>query len=381
MPLKIFNDKTVIVTGAGASNPYGYPLGAQLLDVISKTLTGRRQRSPLRDFLKSQHYGDDLVDEFNEMLTCAKRYETIDSLLEHHPRFRDMGCLAIAYNLAPLGNHSTLFPAKGWYEIIFKQLLMESTPERSKNSTFVTLNYEQSLEYFLKNAYRYECSEADYKTARESVEGLSFVYAHGTLGLFPKAKLPGAEITGVAVNAARNMRIISDRIEDDSSMTEAAKAISEAKSVVLLGLGYEMRTIRRLFSIKPKADRNIYGTAFKLTPSRKAEVREFFGNRILLFDCPAETFFSQMEFIENLFPSNPAIVQARFRRHEKNYLHISSEQVGDELILKEQDLALVKNGHFVELLNKYPESKGGERALLLSSPPLSLANAVYELDK
>ena len=96
---------TVLILGAGASKPYGFPAGRELLDEICASLKGnflRRQWG--RDFVELFHpplnKDLDLITEFRERLYQSSK-GSVDAFLEANPDFVEVGKLAIAATLVP----------------------------------------------------------------------------------------------------------------------------------------------------------------------------------------------------------------------------------------------------------------------------------------
>jgi hypothetical protein len=374
--MNIFSNKTVIVTGAGASKEYGYPLGNELrLQVTSILASG-----PFRALLKKQKYEDAFVDEFLELLKYSTSHETIDSLLEHHPRFRNIGCLAIAYILLSQGHHGTIFPAKGWYRRLFTELSLDTDTSPARNISFVTLNYEQSLQYYLQHSYKYDCSEAKYADAKRNIESIKHLYAHGTLGTFPRTPLSNNDKDAIAIAVAQSMMLIFDNVDETDPFRKAADEIAQAQNVVFLGLGYEMRTMRRLLGkYANDTTKNFFGTVFKLPAARRNELRKLFGGNIILFDCSIEQWFDRMLFIDAEFPNDTAEFIS-FDRHDNNKILITNKHSGHNVLLDRPSINHVLSGEYSQLIKKY--SANPEDAKTLRSISIrTLVNVAYKIDE
>jgi hypothetical protein len=85
---------TVFVLGAGASEPYGFPLGIELVDLIATRILSGLAPVEVRQF---QALGHDLapLKEFATALKAARPY-SIDAFLETRGTFRDIGEATIA---------------------------------------------------------------------------------------------------------------------------------------------------------------------------------------------------------------------------------------------------------------------------------------------
>src|SRR5690606_24349576 len=87
--------QTVFVLGAGASNPYGFPLGGKLLSLVWESTSNAAVDHPL---CKLGHQQAEL-DAFAEALAASNR-PSVDAFLEHRPEFLMLGKRAIALTLA-----------------------------------------------------------------------------------------------------------------------------------------------------------------------------------------------------------------------------------------------------------------------------------------
>src|SRR5712692_2519789 len=96
---------TVFILGAGASRPYHFPTGPELVDRICQ--------SPSDEFAP---FG---VDEkafqsfVNELRSSD--HPSVDAFLAHRKEFEDVGKKAIAYKLIECEKDDTLSKTKDWY--------------------------------------------------------------------------------------------------------------------------------------------------------------------------------------------------------------------------------------------------------------------------
>src|SRR5450759_583694 len=116
---------TVFILGAGASNPYKYPLGSELVKIICSNL----ENSPSEGQEKSnfevlQGFGysaDDLLAFRKELIYSDT--PSIDNFLEHRKEYLELGKLAIAQALIPYEITDNLFNVdRSWYKYVFGKL-------------------------------------------------------------------------------------------------------------------------------------------------------------------------------------------------------------------------------------------------------------------
>jgi hypothetical protein len=140
---------TVLVLGAGASEPYGLPIGHGLVENILRDSTP--ENGPFRVMLRNCGRDDREVGAFLNALRQTQ-FDSIDVFLEHQPDFREVGKLAIATALLPCEQEPSLLKPtavnKHWYRLLFNQFV-RSDGFSAARLTVITLNYDRSIEAYL----------------------------------------------------------------------------------------------------------------------------------------------------------------------------------------------------------------------------------------
>ena len=133
---------TVFVLGAGASIPYGYPSGKNLI----KTIYEKIITNEWRNIFSICGIVEEHIQEFRFELKESQRL-SIDGFLEHRQEYKKVGKLSIAMALLELEDDDriTSFEVrdKGIYHYIFDRLNSECTEwdEFRKNKvSFITFN-------------------------------------------------------------------------------------------------------------------------------------------------------------------------------------------------------------------------------------------------
>jgi len=122
----VITSPTVLVLGAGASEPYGFPLGAALVDQICAEIL--HEDSTLVSRLRLRGAGRDHCRRFAKALQDARPY-SIDTFLELRTEFGDVGKLAIADVLLRAENQRALSATSqnvDWYRYLIEQDLGNS---------------------------------------------------------------------------------------------------------------------------------------------------------------------------------------------------------------------------------------------------------------
>lgn len=279
---------TVLILGAGASVPYGFPTGPGLVNRILEICRQEPNTSELSTMYQAGALPAD-VKAFADAL-ADMQFPSIDTFLEHRRRFADVGRLAIAAALIPCEREALLKPAatkqgKGehWYRQLFENLV-DHEGFSGRRLTVLTLNYDRSLEQYLFQTLKrdFELSTAD---AARKVREITFVHLHGQLGILPWWQPEGndyphhysPDLTAEKLKAAAmSIRILSDggwADQHDFTMF-LNERILEARVIGFLGFGYHEVVLQRLKiaelrRIQKGFVADVFGSAFGLPNGRR----------------------------------------------------------------------------------------------------------------
>jgi hypothetical protein len=147
---------TTLVLGAGASAPYGPPVGAALRRMILAECGNGN--SFWMEVFKALGISLSDVAEFRDAFRRST-VPSIDAFLEHRPEFMTIGKTAIALGLIPYEHEDRIFDAAtetgAWYSYLFDALRTSPDRFRGNHLSIVTFNYDRSIEYFLFNALKF----------------------------------------------------------------------------------------------------------------------------------------------------------------------------------------------------------------------------------
>jgi len=244
---------TLFVLGAGASAPYGYPLGADLITEILRLTT---PAAGAFWTLLLAEYHQPKVEEFHKALAESDP-RSIDDFLESNPQFLDIGKICIAAALTVFGpphdhaGHRDLH----WYQYLWQLMHAEAATDeqfRGNAVKVVTYNYDESFERYFRTRLAAMYPHLERRGATEEFlnEVLPVVHVHGSLGAQDSRVRPEAERAGFNnikfySKAASGIRIVHED-ERTEEYTTAHSWLKEAKVVCLLGFGYHPTNIRRL---------------------------------------------------------------------------------------------------------------------------------------
>ncbi|GAB4157910.1 MAG: hypothetical protein Tsb009_35090 [Planctomycetaceae bacterium] len=278
--------QTVFVLGAGASVPYGFPTGVGLRNKIielNKTVFRNADANPdhFRSMLKTPL--DDQANLIAEAVFLANNepfspneiYDQalrISQLIDRFERSRTLsidrflsrrnepdktiGKCLIAYFLIQHENERALHNEKNncWFSYVSALMDSESPNDYIRNVSFITFNYDRSLEHLFHQAithgFRVSPQEANQYAAK-----IPIVHLHGRLGYLEwQDNAQDALIRNynhhrtpeTIAAAAQEINIISENVENSVDFQQAHDLLSKAEVVYFLGFGYDEENVRRL---------------------------------------------------------------------------------------------------------------------------------------
>lgn len=267
---------TVFVLGAGVSMPYGFPSGKQLVEQICEaTQVKTSLTSPIPDdsryLISRENIQNILFDNFGKPETqkfgnalFLSHQVSIDAFLEHRQEFTEIGKLAIALFILRKEMEAELFSFenryKGCYQHLFSKLNTGWEKFKQNKVSFITFNYDRSLENFLFTSLQNTYSKSENEIA-EQLSEIHIIHVHGSLGKLKWQEAKGIPYgtldeytplnrlkfnTKLALDASRQIKIITENRSNFEEFQSAFKLLSEAERIYFLGFGYHPTNIERL---------------------------------------------------------------------------------------------------------------------------------------
>lgn len=179
---------TTLILGAGASAPYGYPVGTVLRDKIVSSL---RQMAKNNDgWVNELGYSKELVSDFAHRLDISDA-PSIDSFLEKHKNtegYSEIGKIAIVDIISQAENNfteveeknkdKTIFEKDYWYKYLIEKLSKLEVDNFFDNLRVISYNYDRSLENYLFNPL---LGYLDAKEAAKIINKLEIIHMYGRL--------------------------------------------------------------------------------------------------------------------------------------------------------------------------------------------------------
>ncbi len=238
--------RTTLILGAGASAPYGFPLGIGLRDAL---LDGTNSILPQLIRLgippPDWHSAHRALEE--------SQFDTVDEFLSRYlKQHGTIMKIAVAFWVNHAESRESLINqrrADHWYKVLVRDVLRDDPNLGDGKLSVVTFNYDNSLEMylFLVLQARFGMSEAE---ARASIGKLQVVHVYGHLG--PIQGLHGAGRPYGSFESENHLSGAAEGIAtcfepgSTGAVDHAKRQIRESDVVAFLGFGYSRENMGRL---------------------------------------------------------------------------------------------------------------------------------------
>ncbi len=238
----------VLVLGAGASFPYGFPLGNKLRD---DAVNDSKKFFP--EALEKVGFTIEQLEEFRGELRKAMT-PSIDAFLESRDAYLDIGKAVMAYFLIRCEDESTLYRTgnnQDWYAYLYGMMGHTDPSQFSKNKlSIITYNYDRSFEYSFLNALKVRHNLSN-EEAGSILNSIPIIHVHGKLGELKELDSNGRpynrDVSAESMKIAMNgIKVVHEDIDDDPAFLQAREVLATAEHIVFLGFGYHRRNIERL---------------------------------------------------------------------------------------------------------------------------------------
>lgn len=286
--------ETVLILGAGASAPYGLPLGAELRQLILQMTEGTLQQLPISvGEQRLAHMAADFKTAFR-----GSRTESIDAFLARRNEFVDLGKHAIAAALLPRESAKLLLHQDvedDWYTYLLKRMDASWEDLPKNRVSFITFNYDRSLELCLLSVFQHRYGKSE-EEAFEMLKHFPIVHVYGSLGsldsqdgnFVPYGGGGSPYFREHIPRAASGLQIIAEGRDSSPELILARTLISNAEAICFLGFGFDALNISRLGgrtisvglvqTAQGQRTQSIAATAFGLTDAEAEAVAAAISN-------------------------------------------------------------------------------------------------------
>jgi hypothetical protein len=277
------------VLGAGASKDFGFPIGWELVDHV---VTGLRDGSPVRlRSLLSTHaeFRQEEIDKFSYALDASGQ-NSVDAFLEQRREFVGIGKAAISAVLIGRENaippYSPRDPDQNWLRKLLSYMRSPSFEEFGSNKiSFVTFNYDRSLEFFLCRTLAETFGKSE-EEAGQVIAKIPIVHVHGRLGYLPwqdkNARPYNTEINNAALDTCmREIKVVGVDYDTDKEFSAAKKLLLDAERVYFMGVGFNNANMARL-GVMELPDNKAVSTGVGLSQREHEDLREVYGAKLTI---------------------------------------------------------------------------------------------------
>ena len=286
--MALITTPTVLILGAGASAPYGFPVGRALRELIINKLGS----SDIVRLLMNLGFRDRLISEFRTEFKYSQK-QSIDSFLDLRKEFTDLGKAVIAAMLIPFELPDTLVDetsplaakretvGKPWYSFLADRLTEIGEGRYGDHQlTIINFNYDRSLERAMFMALRSSFGLKP-KEAVDKIGSTPIFYIHGKLGYLPDSHEhpqreynPELTTEGISV-ASAGIRVVHEEVSTHKDLESAKMALAASERIAFLGFGFHGANLDRLGLNRKFAwdNKYIYGSTYGMTEHQVKNVQ------------------------------------------------------------------------------------------------------------
>jgi hypothetical protein len=339
----MFESKTVLVLGAGASVDFGLPTGHDLKSRISRALDIRFDGSGtiisgefrIYEALKilARQFSPNSGSELNSLIKSAWAIRdalpqsiSIDNFIDAHrgdKKISDVGKLGIATCILEAERSSILSFDQArrqspdfarlestWIASFFKMMTSEVQSDNVQNSvanlSVISFNYDRCFEHFLRFAFQ-NYYRIDNSAAETLARNLPVMHPYGQVGNLPwQANEPVIHFghqddynSRPLMEASAKLRIFTEQIEDPAVIDPMRLLVQNAESIVFLGFAFHRQNLDLIAAKSTPRAKRVFATTYGMSPfdgdAVRSDIRRWLGSdraEIVLYDGKCADFFN-----------------------------------------------------------------------------------------
>ena len=267
--------KTCLILGAGASKPYGYPLGWQLKErIIQYCLSKAPYCAPPEKLSETWHRLEQFARRFDEDDST-----TIDAFLNTLPKNDELGRHGRMAIVAVLSAYEDAFDERErWYGSVLDLL---EAPGDFTSLKIITFNYDRSFEFFVSR-YIQRRDKSSPQTAREKFQQqveVEHVYGcYAKLPHFAGANAIAPEYGSLTGHdswkgAIENIQLIGEEMLKGEHVCRATEWIASADYIIILGFGFDHTNLNLIGLDSLPAGKFVFSSGFRLPNETRSRVR------------------------------------------------------------------------------------------------------------
>lgn len=299
----MFNSKTVIVVGAGASYEVGMPVGDELKGEIASLVNMRFDHNRSTGDLGIANALERIVEDAGgrdispyvragrHISSALPQAISIDTFLDcnDNPLINTVGKLGIVKAILKRERSSRLFSRKNgidridfaslsetWYHYFF-QLITEGTKssrlhEIFDNVSIISFNYDRCIKHYLYNAIQ-NYYHVDPNVAKGIVARLEIFHPYGSIAALPWDSGDGRGIEYGAEDGYhleeiyKNIKTFTEQFDDNSYINAIRRRIKEANHLVFIGFAFHDANMELLQPDTKTSIERVFATAYRISDS------------------------------------------------------------------------------------------------------------------
>jgi hypothetical protein len=268
----MINQKIVFILGAGASYPYYFPTGSELRKEIISNFADKFKNEP--EFIAAREQIN--INTINSFITDFREssINSIDLFLSRNRKYERIGKMAIAITILEHEKRSSfneLSRDGDWYNYLFQKItqnILNSADWKDVNKnilTFITFNYDRSLEYYLQNSMYHSFEELRSEPQKYDYIKFPVYHVYGSLGDLSEVEYGSTRIISeyaIEKYTEKLRTIYQDREAIDINILNS---ITSADHIVFLGFSYLVENLQALHTTKWNGSGLMSGTILGLS--------------------------------------------------------------------------------------------------------------------
>lgn len=288
----MITEPTLFILGAGASKPYNYPTGYELKKDIAVTFHNRYfevigvNNSSKQEIQSLKTHIDDFINRLRNSTSPS-----IDLWLARNPDYLSIGKKAIALHMLKDEKSSgfiydSVDQESDWYTYLLQRMTETFTGKNAieigkNNISFITFNYDRSLEYFMYTSLKNDFTISDTYLI-EQLSKIPILHIYGKLASLPwenrkhyRLKYKPDNIDGdMLYTLSQNISIIYE-YNESPLIKKAQELISKARRIFFIGFGFHKENLMVLDIPKiMNYEQKIYGTAYPMTEKQVSDIKK-----------------------------------------------------------------------------------------------------------
>ena len=298
---------TVVVLGAGASCPYGFPSAFQIVDQVCREVS---EAGRVTDTLQRCGFPPAQIEDFLHRVKNSGR-SSIDAFLQRHSAdhsLRLMGKIAVVTQLHENDPALRMQPESlDWLRYLITRMCpLSPAGFEANNLQIVTFNFDRTVERRLFLMLRHGYPIDDQEAAR-LVRAIPIVHVHGQLGtpawLFTddsRARDFVPPTTPDDIRAcAEQIRLVDEEISPET-IRSVRTMLETAERICFLGFSFHSDNLNRLGANQWIGNKTVWGTRHGMSEADVSVVYRRFNSprQGYLLDRSVRAFFDVVNLFE-----------------------------------------------------------------------------------